>query len=306
VGGRCATRRVEDQPVDHGVIFLHGSDPGFLEAMVPDGAPGALPGWPERIHGSGAPCQPDAFSPGELRAAFRRGVSAFPKRLAIGTDVRLGTRVVALSPGDRSVSVRVEGGIEMSARVVVLALPAEQARDLAATLPDGVPDVEAAKLLLGGAGTHPCLTVIAGYAPDSEGPEWDVDYPEDSRVLQLVSHDSSKREGSGSLVLVFQARPRWSRERLESPREAWAAEVLEEAGRLIGPWAARPLWHQSHRWRYARVDIGSELAGPMLLALPGGGRLGLAGEIFWPGGGVEAAWMSGGRLAERILAETKP
>ncbi|UCF32712.1 MAG: NAD(P)-binding protein, partial [Phycisphaerales bacterium] len=32
VGGRCATRRVEGQPVDHGVIFLHGSDPDFLAA----------------------------------------------------------------------------------------------------------------------------------------------------------------------------------------------------------------------------------------------------------------------------------
>ncbi len=33
VGGRCATRRVEGQPVDHGVIFLHGSDPDFLAAL---------------------------------------------------------------------------------------------------------------------------------------------------------------------------------------------------------------------------------------------------------------------------------
>jgi renalase len=306
VGGRCATRRVEGQPVDHGVVFLHGSDPAFLAALDPDRAQGAIPGWPERIHGSGPPCQADAFLPGEIRLALRQGISAFPKRQAAGLDVRLGKRVVSLSARDRTVALRTEGDEELTPRVAVLAMAAEQALGLTLTLPSGLPEVEAAKVLLGEAGTHPCLTVIAGYPADSEGPEWDIDYPEDSRILQLISHDSAKRDQPAWLVLVYQARPRWSRERLSSPPEAWTGEVLEEAARLIGPWAARPLWHQGHRWRHARLDRGKELAQPMLLSLPGGGRLGLAGELFQPGGGVEAAWSSGLRLARRILAETEP
>jgi hypothetical protein len=32
-------------------------------------------------------------------------------------------------------------------------------------------------------------------------------------------------------------------------------------------------------------------------------RLGLAGELFGYSGGIEAAWLSGRRLAERILGE---
>jgi predicted NAD/FAD-dependent oxidoreductase len=40
----------------------------------------------------------------------------------------------------------------------------------------------------------------------------------------------------------------------------------------------------------------------MLLSLPGGGRIGLCGDRFAPGGGVEAAWRSGRMLAGRILA----
>ena len=306
VGGRCATRRVEDQPVDHGVVFLHGSNPAFLAALDPDRAHGTLPGWPERIHGAGMPCQPQAFLAGERRTAFRQGLSAFPKRLAAGLDVRLGHRVLSIAPGERSVTLRLDGGSDLTARTAVLALPSEQARDLVATFPPGLPEVEAAKVLLGAAGTHPCLTVIAGYPPDTEGPEWDIDYPEDSRILQLISNDSAKRDQPRWLVLVYQARPGFSRKRLSSPPESWTAEVLEEAARLIGPWASRPEWHQSHRWRHARVDRGAELAGPMLLRLPGGGHLGLAGEIFWPGGGVEAAWSSGRRLAQRILSETEP
>jgi len=40
----------------------------------------------------------------------------------------------------------------------------------------------------------------------------------------------------------------------------------------------------------------------MLLGLPGGGRLGLCGERFAPGGGVQAAFASGRMMAGRILA----
>ncbi len=35
---------------------------------------------------------------------------------------------------------------------------------------------------------------------------------------------------------------------------------------------------------------------------PGGGRLGLCGDRFAPGGGVQAAFLSGQRLARRLLA----
>jgi len=41
VGGRCATRRIDGQPVDHGVAFLHGRDPRFLAEL--DAVTGATP-----------------------------------------------------------------------------------------------------------------------------------------------------------------------------------------------------------------------------------------------------------------------
>lgn len=149
--------------------------------------------------------------------------------------------------------------------------------------------------------TVPCLTMLAGYPQEAPAPPWDVSYPEDSPVLQLLSHDSAKRAEPRFHCLVYQARPRWSRDHLEEPPEAWGAEILKEAGRRLGPWAARPAWVQAHRWRYARLEAGNELAGPVLCELDGGVRLGLAGELFSPGGGVEAAWASGRRLARRIL-----
>ena len=105
--------------------------------------------------------------------------------------------------------------------------------------------------------------------------------------------------------MVYQAHARWSRERIDAPPERWMSEILEEAGRLAGPWAAHPAWTQAHRWRYARIDRGSELSGPLLAALPGGARVGLAGELFAPGGGIEVAWQSGRRLARMLMQEER-
>ena len=120
-------------------------------------------------------------------------------------------------------------------------------------------------------------------------------------MLQLVSHDSTKRPGSAPLALVLQARPSWSRAHLDDP--GWPQALLAEAGRLLGPWASRPATTHAHRWSHARSDRSAELSGPLLLSLPGGGRLGVCGDRFAPGGGVEAAWRSGRLMAARLLAE---
>jgi predicted NAD/FAD-dependent oxidoreductase len=142
---------------------------------------------------------------------------------------------------------------------------------------------------------------MAGYETGGADPGWHMFYPERSGSLHLVSHDSSKRSAPAFRVLVYQGLPGWSRRNLELPTQRWSAEMLNEGAELLGKWAARPLWVQSHRWRYARVGTGNELTRPLLLTLSGGARLGIAGELHGPGGGIQAAWSSGVQLAERLL-----
>jgi predicted NAD/FAD-dependent oxidoreductase len=190
----------------------------------------------------------------------------------------------------------------------VLATAPEEASALLATLP-AEPPVRSAAAVLALTRSEGCLTVLARYGPGAPVPEWDVCYPEGSRIVQLVSHDSAKRwadrpgagRGPGALTLVIQAHPGWSRRNEDAP--GWPAALLAEAARLLGDWAARPELAQAHVWRHARTPRSGELAAPMLLALAGGARLGLCGDRFGPGGGVEAAVVSGWKLAERILSE---
>lgn len=300
VGGRCATRRVEGQPVDFGVTFLHGRDPAFLAALAAVPAT-LLDGWPLATFGAGRPCQPVAFSPGERRLAFAEGLTAFPKHLAAGIDLQLRAEVTGIGSNGPAVRLRLADGASVEAGAVVLALAAEQAHALLGTLPEPPREVESARGLLAFSRSLPCLTLIALYPPSAPAPQWDALYPEDSRILQHVAHDSSKRGHAGLLALVYQAHAHWSAAHLEDPD--WPSAVLKEAERLLGAWAARPSVADAHRWKHARSDRSAELASPMLLTLPGGARLGVCGDRFASGGGVEAAWKSGRAMAARLLSE---
>jgi renalase len=295
-GGRCATRCCGETPFDYGPLFIHGSEPAFLAAVSEPAEKGRLEGWPRRVQGRGTPCQPQAFSPGETRLAFADGVTVVPRALARGLDVRLHTLVTEVKALGGEIAVETSGGESFRARDVVIAFALEQSSTLVRALGADASGIAA---LVGMFSSLPCLAVAAVYPGAARLPDWDVMYPEDDASVLLVSNESSKRPGAGSPALVIQGSARWSRRQLEGPPEAWAKELLAGAARLLGPWAASPEWIRPHRWRYARLDPANELAAPVVAPL-GRSRLGLAGDLFAPGGGVQAAWLSGDRLGQML------
>lgn len=300
VGGRAATRRFEGQPVDFGVMFYHGRDAGFLAALAEVPA-SPCAGWPAEIRGAGRACQPEAFAPGEKRLAFAEGVSAFPKHLAEGLTVRTEVRVTSLGPAGEGVTLTLEAGEPIQARTVVLAMAGDQAAALLGTWPAGDRGIDGARAVLGMVPTEPCLSLTALYDDLGQAPAWHAYYPEDSRIVQVIGHDSSKRRDPKRLALVFQAHARFSRESLEDP--GWPDLVLDEAARLLGPWAKTPSVVHPHRWKFARTNLGAELAAPLVIHAGTGATIGLAGEVFSPRGGSEAAWLSGRALGRSLVEE---
>lgn len=324
-GGRCATRVFEGAPADYGALFIHGDDPGFLSAFAAVPAR-RLEGWPMRVSGRGAPCQPDAFAPFETRFAYVEGVNAFPRFLADGLSVRLRAQAASVAAGSDGVTVTLADGERLQARDLVLAMALEQTVPFLRMLEPaqgagGAPAATVARGILGVLDLFvslPCLTVIAGYERGTTMPDWDICFPEDEPALLLIGNESSKVPAAGptgsgptgggpaagsrarSPILVLQASAHWSRKRLERPKEEWSRELLDIAAGRLGPWAASPAWTHPHRWRYSRLDKANELAGPMEMRI-GSSRVGIAGDLFSPGGGMQAAWLSGDRLASRLL-----
>jgi len=299
LGGRCATRRFEGQPVDVGPMFFHGHEPAFLAALEEVPGVTVLEGWPARVVGNGPPCQPGALDDFTRRFTFAEGMNAFAKHLATGLEVHNQTTVARIQPVDAGFEVTAQDGTVFRGRDLVLALALEETRALLDTL-QPIPALASEHALLGMFISVPCLTVIAGYPAGSQDLPWDLLYPDASEALQLIAQDSAKRRDPRFLTLVCQARPRWSRTRLEQPMVEWSPELIEEAGLVVGPWALKPLWTYPHRWRHARVDRSCELAGPVQVALAQGQTLGLAGDVFAAGGGLQAAWLSGTRLAQAM------
>lgn len=297
LGGRCATRRIDGQPVDHGAPFLHGQDPALLE--LARSVPGPrLEGWPARVVGAGAPCHPAMVTDRGFRIAWPGGMTTLSKFLGEELDVRRQTRITALHPRGGILEAQAEDGTRLSAATVLLALPVEQALALLAPLAD--PALAPVRAMLNWFSSDPALTVLAGYPLTGPQPGFDLLLPDDNTVFQAVVHDSAKRQHPHSRALVFHTRPAWAREHLEQPRDQWQALLLAAAGTLLGDWARTPTWTSTHRWRYARVPAGLGLSAPLVTLLRGGARLALAGEALDPHGGLEGAWRSGHRVADLL------
>jgi len=304
IGGRCATWRLNDIPLDYGVSFLHGSDPAFLDTVRSVPGVSLVPGWPHDIQGEGTPCQPRAFARGSSRLAYAEGLNHFPKFLACGLNIRREVSVESLMPGAGHLLLTLAGGEKIRARQVVLATSGTETERLLEPIEGVAAEVGATHRLLTMLGNLPCLTVMAVYGSEARSPAWDILYPDDSKLLHLVANDTRKRDDQGPVTLVLQAHALWSRIHLDTEVETWTRALLAEASMRLGDWVNRPTGVRSHRWRYARADAGSELSQPVLIDLPGGARLGVTGEVFAPGGGVEAAWASGRKIVTRML-ETK-
>ena len=306
VGGRCATRRIDGQPVDHGPAFLHGRSPRFVAAITAACAAETPAEWPRVRDGIGVPCQPQAFEPGDTRLAPAAGVNVLAKHLAHGLDVRRDARVEALAlraapdgSGRRVWEARLASGEHLLARALALAVPAPSALALLEPLGAAEPPIAALQPLLRLIRVVPCLAVIARFPAGTAAPAWHASYPESASV-QAILHDSSKRGPAARLTLVIQARPGFSQAHVDGPDDVWARLLLDEAARLHGGWIGAPELVQAHRWRYARVAAGTELAAPLVAHCAGGAVLGIAGDGLDASGGVEGAYLSGVALAARL------
>jgi hypothetical protein len=236
---------------------------------------------------------------------FKNGLSVFPEHLAKGLNVQLQTTVSSLSIENNFLRVVSEDGRVFLGKTVIVALPIEQCAEMISGLAAISSEVQASQRVLQMVSTMPCISLVAQYASDTPDPDWDIYYPDDSKILMLASHDSAKRDSPASRVMVYQALPRFSRSYEFGELDACNAVIFSEAARLFGSWAATPVNVQTYRWLFSRTDRSTELAGPVLVALGNDLSLGLAGELFFPGGGVEAAWSSGRALARRLVSQEK-
>jgi predicted NAD/FAD-dependent oxidoreductase len=111
-----------------------------------------------------------------------------------------------------------------------------------------------------------------------------------------AARNSAKPDRSGPESWVVQAGPDWSRAHLEETADEIVAPLLEALAERAGRPLPTPLTAIAHRWRYAKC--GSAGDGLLWNAAQ---RLGVCGD-WLIGPRVEAAWVSGHRLAAAVPA----
>jgi renalase len=274
LGGRMATRRVDDLQFDHGAQYFTAKGPRFQEAVAGWEASGDVAPWFGRSYvgtpGMTAPAR--AMAEG-LAVAMECQVSA------IGRDVG-GWSVL---DADGLVRARENG----SYSAVILAVPAPQAAPLATSAGIVFPELEHARYA-------PCCALMLAFAKPLHLPA-DRIKPEDSAIGWTARNASKPGRTQGHETIVVHATPQWSREHLEDSHEEIARELLARFQALTGQTAA-PTFVAAHRWRYALVE---EPAGTPFL-WDAASRLGACGD-WCLGPRVEAAFDSGEALADAIL-----
>ncbi|WP_426054406.1 NAD(P)/FAD-dependent oxidoreductase [Janthinobacterium sp. PSPC2-1] len=285
-GGRMSTRRGADWQCDHGAQYFTARHPEFRAEVSRWERAGVAAQWQLQLRGLDA----DGCSGG---APVERFVGV-PRMSSIGAwlaaDLALHTEMAisALQREDNAwrLHVQDEGPLAHRYDMVVLAVPAPQAVPL---LGQAAP-LQAA--LAAGTNMAGCWAMMLEYAqPLALG--FNAGFL-NAGPLRWVARDSAKPGRSGRESWLLHASAEWSEAHIELDADSIAAQLLAAFISLGGQVPQR--W-SVHRWRYASTPQARH----DVCLWEAGQGLGMCGD-WLNGGTVEAAWLSGHALAQRIIA----
>ncbi len=273
-GGRMSTRRLTtylgEIGFDHGAQYMTARDPAFVARIERWADSGHVARW--------AAAGDDAW-------VGTPAMNAPIRDLASHLDVRWHRRIGRLT---RTVDGWTCHGDDVDATPfdgVIVAVPAEQVVPLVeAHRPDWAEQARATP-------SDPCWTVMAAY--DRRLPI-EADRLTDRGIIASAVRNSSKPGRAGAEAWVLQATAAWSTEHIEDDPASVEGPLIAAFAEDSGVDLPLPVATSAHRWRYAKSgQLGQDAL------WDGARRLGVCGD-WLPGSRVEAAWLSGRRLAGMV------
>jgi hypothetical protein len=283
-GGRVATRIISaiDLPrglsgevaFDHGAQYLTVRDDRFSVLAAELERDRVIAKWNGRIVSF------DAEGWDDLNSETARYVGT-PDMQAVADTMARG---LSITYGQRIDSLR-----ELSAAVdhVVLAVPADQARTLIASVPELSARLPAVVM-------RPCWTVMAAFE-ERVAARFDAAFVNGS-ALGWIARNSSKPKRNWKIdTWVLQASTAWSQAHLDDRPDDVGAFLMETFGDLVRAGLPRAFYATVHRWRYALADP------PLAVGAihDGSARVTLCGD-WCRGSRLEDAYLSGLTAADLI------
>lgn len=273
-GGRMSSRRIEtplgSAVFDFGAQYFTARDDAFAAQVRTWEANGVVARWPE--------ARPDAYVGVPTMNTILRHTTE-------GHNVSFNSLVKGLKRhGDKWLLI-CEGHDQTEYDGVVLALPAEQTAPILT-----LHDFELGKAALF-ARSQPCWTGMFAFAEPLAHAKGIV---RNGGIIAWAARDNAKPGRSGPERWVVQAGPQWSASHLELAPEHIGPHLLAALSEEIGAPVAEPIAQSIHRWRYG-LSAGTGQGSLWNVDL----RLGACGD-WLIGPSMEAAWVSGHRLARRM------
>lgn len=287
VGGRLATRRIDQSRLDHGAHYFTAQSPQFqtfVEELLAEGIAGI---WPIN----------DAVN-ASLTYVGNNGMNAIAKYMAQSLNVKTGERVIRIeknrleeTPGWRAVC---ESGNTFEAHNLLITTPAPQTLTLLHDSNIGRDEVDF--MALEAIQYSPCIAVMVVLKKTSHIPSPGF-VRFNSGPLASIADNYQKGISPNQTAVTIQASAAFSQAHFENDPMAVGQTLLDQLTSLIPP--ADILTYQVHRWRYSLADVRHpepflKANTPALLLFGGDG--------FGPGN-VEGAFLSGLAMANSVNNE---
>lgn len=288
--GRMSTRRVDDWQCDHGAQYFTASDPAFRVALAAWQQAGVAQLWSPRLQVLGDSSR--TTDPSVERFVGVPRMTAPARLMAESLNVETQSTVRALRRDASGWQLQSDehGWHAQRFDAVLLAVPAPQAEPL---VRPHVPDLAA---LAESATMYASWALMLQYAAPLSLP-FDAAFVNQG-PLRWIARDNSKPGRGSQETWLLHASAEWSEAHLEQDAESVAKELIAA---FVELGASAPQTWLAHRWRYANT-------GPVLqqaCAWSTEHALGLCGD-WLHGGKVEGAWLSGRKLAGKVMQTVAP
>lgn len=280
VGGRLATRRLENGRVDHGAQFFTVRTQSF-QTIVDQWL---AAGWVRKWFGDKHP-----------RYLSDNGMNALAKHLAEGTDALLNTRVTELEK-DNQYILKTENGQVVRAEAVIVTAPTPQAIDLVKQVAtkEQLEKLEIVQF-------DPCLVAIFELGEGSHfSNNGHLDQALPAGVLRIVDHE--KKGISPTATVSVYMKGDWSAEHYEQADDNVLKAIEAKVTELLPLQSLHSA--QLKRWRYAQARTIIQQTEPFIEMAAG---LYVAGDAFLHSDDLaekarmESAVLSGVAVAEVLL-----
>ncbi|ESQ93588.1 hypothetical protein ABAC460_00535 [Asticcacaulis sp. AC460] len=274
-GGRMSTRREtlagQNLHFDHGAQYFTVRDRRFAAQVKTWEAQGLVAPWPE--------AGPQAYTGTPMMCSPLVD-------MAQATGVRFGVRIDGMVRDAHGWHLVSDAGSFGPYDAAIVAIPAEQASELLRWPAPEMAAVAARQI------SQPCWTTLVALPAPMPG------HPPVTRaqgpVLAWIAHNATKPGRADDNSWVLQSTPGWAQANLALDRETAARMMIAAWRETNGGDLPEPAFSRGHLWRYARSAGSGEG-----YLWSDSRQVGVCGD-WLIGPRVEAAWLSGFRLADAM------